>query len=392
MAYSILSFVAGLFNLAIGSLAHSLNFFAELDYSQSREYLIGTALVVVLIGTACWLLRRPTKFQDTRLLTGAIAAVLALAVVDFIAGQGMRGHYNRAASADTPFTSALEQSGLVPANGNIDRNVLIVMVESLGVPVGNPEMQQLLFAQYQNADLQSQFEITSGETVFYNSTTAGEIRELCGRWGDYFDLVDTKDSSCLPARLAANGVQTWAYHSFVGDFFERSQWYPNIGFTNMVFRDDLVRGGSNLCGGVFPGACDRDVPSQIAAQLKSGEAPQLVYWLTVNSHLPVPLGNNLDVEECERISPKLAAEYPMICRQFAIWDSIDSALVREITAADFPPTDILIVGDHMPPYYDRYNRQQFAPDRVPWLALKWRSKVSDQPQDGSLPLIAAAKP
>ena len=35
-------------------------------------------------------------------------------------------------------------------------------------------------------------------------------------------------------------------------------------------------------------------------------------------------------------------------------------------------TDILIVGDHMPPYFDRHDRSQFAPDRVPWLLLKWK--------------------
>jgi hypothetical protein len=88
--------------------------------------------------------------------------------------------------------------------------------------------------------------------------------------------------------------------------------------------------------------------------------------------LPVPPGRNLDVDHCERISARLAADYPMICRQFAIWDALDAALVREITAPDFPPTDILIVGDHMPPYFDRYDRRQFAPDRVPWLLLRWK--------------------
>jgi hypothetical protein len=26
----------------------------------------------------------------------------------------------------------------------------------------------------------------------------------------------------------------------------------------------------------------------------------------------------------------------------------------------------------MPPYFDRYDRRQFAPDRVPWLLLRWK--------------------
>jgi phosphoglycerol transferase MdoB-like AlkP superfamily enzyme len=174
--------------------------------------------------------------------------------------------------------------------------------------------------------------------------------------------------------LARGGAQTTAYHSFDGQFFDRDKWYPNIGFDKQLFRSELSKGGAEACGGVFPGVCDRDVPRQLAAHLKAANKPQFVYWLTVNTHLPVPERNNLDTENCERVSPKLASEYPMICRQIAIWDAIDAAMVKEITAADFPPTDILLVGDHMPPYFDRKSRTQFAPDRVPWLLLKWRGE------------------
>lgn len=66
----------------------------------------------------------------------------------------------------------------------------------------------------------------------------------------------------------------------------------------------------------------------------------------------------------------------MICRQFAIFDAIDKALVAEITASDFPEADILIVGDHMPPYYDRHHRSQFDPERVPWLYLRHKGGAS----------------
>ena len=44
----------------------------------------------------------------------------------------------------------------------------------------------------------------------------------------------------------------------------------------------------------------------------------------------------------------------------------------EITAKDFPEADILIVGDHMPPYFDRYHRSQFDPENVPWIYLKYK--------------------
>ena len=113
---------------------------------------------------------------------------------------------------------------------------------------------------------------------------------------------------------------------------------------------------------------------ELAAKLKEADKPQFIYWLTVNSHLPVPYGGNLDADDCACLSAKLAAEFPMICRQAAIWDAIDKALVKEMTAPDFPATDILIVGDHMPPYFRRKSRMQFAADTVPWLLLRWRTQ------------------
>ena len=370
ITYSILGFIAGLLSLSIVSLLYSLKFFAEIKPTQSADYMVGGGLLVGIIVLAFWMNRRDQAFADLRLVILGIAATVGLAHVDVQMGKGMRGHYARAAEAGTPFVSAGQNSGFaaVPFDGS--RNLMIIVVESLGEPVGNKDMSELLFARYKDAAVTNRYALSTGDTTYFNSTTAAEVRELCGRWGDYYELLDEADASCLPARLAKAGYQTRAYHSFTGGFFERTTWYPNIGFQKSEFAEDLLARGTRECGGVFPGVCDRDVPALIAQDLKAAKGPQFVYWLTVNSHLPVPPGMNLEVDRCERISAGLAENYPMICRQFALWDQLDQAIIKEITAADFPQTDILIVGDHMPPYYDRHHRSQFAPDRVPWLLLK----------------------
>lgn len=370
LTYSVLSFIAGLFNLGVTSLLSSMKFFVEIDPLQSVEYLIGGALVALLMGFAIWCMRRPQGFKSNRMVVIAVASILALAALDVWLGMGMRGHYKRAAVADAPFESAAGQAGFAPSADK--RHLMLVMVESLGEPVDNAEMSRLLFERYKRGALAQRFDLSQGTTTYYNSTTAGEVRELCGRWDDYYELLDQADASCLPARLKEQGYETSAYHSFTGEFFDRSSWYPNIGFGSQTFAEGLIEQGVRPCGGVFPGACDRDVPALLAEQLKEAERPQFIYWLTLNSHLPVPPGRNLEVDHCEIVSAKLAAEYPMICRQFAIWDAVDAALVKEISHPDFPPTDILIVGDHMPPYFDRHHRRQFAPDRVPWLMLRWK--------------------
>ncbi len=380
MVYSVLSFIAGLFNLALSSLIHSIRFFLEINPSQSAEYLAGAVLLLGIFGLALRVIRREQGFDDSRLVFLAIIAAFSFAGIDKWMGQDMRGHYNRVAVEGTLFTAASAQTGFgIVATGE-QRHLMLIMVESLGTPIGNAEMDRLLFARFDSEEVRQRFELSSGETTYYSSTTAGEIRELCGRWGDYFDVLEARDDSCLPAQLAQQGYETRAYHSFTGAFFDRSLWYPNIGFEKSEFAEQIfARGGVRECGGVFPGVCDRDVPAMLAQDLKAADEPQFVYWLTVNSHLPVPPGMNLDVDNCEEVSPLLARDYPMICRQFALWDQMERAIISEITAADFPATDILIVGDHMPPYFDRHHRSQFAPDSVPWLMLKW--KGNDRPVD-----------
>ncbi len=379
--YSVLDLIAGIFNLEIRSLIHSFRFLMEINPTQSTEYVVVSCLVIGLCAIAWLATKRDTAFSDWRLVPASIVLALGLAGVDLWMGERMRGHYARSAYADSPFESAMVSSDAerIAISGN--RNLVIVMVESLGLPSGNDEMDRLLFSRFNDPAVARRFASTRGTSLYYNSTTAAEVRELCGYWGDYHELLDGSDASdCLPARMSTAGYSTTAYHSFTGSFFERDTWYPLIGFGQRRFGEQLQSGGAQFCGGVFPGACDRDVPRQLGEQLKVGDDPQLIYWLTVNSHLPVPLGSNLEVDECARLSKSLAEEFPMICRQFALWDSIEVALLDEILADDFPPSDILIVGDHMPPYVDARHRSQFAPDRVPWLHLRWKGGPGETAQ------------
>lgn len=374
MTWSVLKFVGGLFNLSLSSLLYSLQFFAEIKPGNSIDYIAAAAAIVVILGLAWTLLRRDMNFTRPLYLLGAIGLCVGLAATDIWMGKDMRGHYFRSAPAGAAFASATGDSGFaLRADGK--RHLVLIMVEAMGVPRNNSEMERLLFAPLtDNAVVQARYDFKRGNVPYYNSTTAGEIRELCGRWGDYYDLLDRKDTACLPAKLAKQGYATHAMHSFTGTFFKRSTWYPNIGFQTREFGDSMQKLGAEKCGGVFPGACDRHIPRQIAAKLKAAKKPTLLYWLTLNSHLPVPAGLNLNADKCERISPTLAAEFPQICRQFAIYHDIQTALASEISAADFPDADILLVGDHMPPYFDRHHRTQFDPEHVPYLYLRHKDK------------------
>lgn len=371
MVYSALSFVSALFNLSLASLTHSLRFAAELSPSASIEYLVCGGAVLATVVVAWFLLRRPSVLQRPLWITVAATATIFAASLDHTMAQGNRGSYKRTPIAGAPFTSATERSGLA-ALATGERHVLMVMVEAMGQP-SDPGLRSRLTQLWARPEVRARYEVTTGETLFYGSTTNGEMRELCGRWGEYDDVLERRDPSCLPAVLAARGYNSEAWHSFNGNFFDRTDWYPNVGFEEMRFAADLVRGGADRCAGVFPGACDRDVPRQIGAALRGAREPQFIYWLTVNSHLPVPESDTLRTEECETFDAELAEEYPMTCRLMQLWDQTGQSLAAEIAAEGFPATDILIVGDHIPPFFDRHHRNQFEPDRVPWILLRPRA-------------------
>jgi hypothetical protein len=372
--WSTMKFISGLFSLSISSLVYSVRFFAEIKPSNSMHYLIAGAAIVLILGAAWKLLRRDTNFSTSWMIIAAGLSFFALTALDIFIGRDMRGHYFREAPAGALFGSATQRSGFaLRADGK--RNLMLVMMESMGIPSKNPEMQKLLFAGYLNSSVvRDRYDIIRGTSPFYNSTTTGEIRELCGHWGDYYEYMNKSNKGCMPFQLQQKGYSTQAVHSFTGDMFKRENWYPHVGFQKMEFQDDLIKDGAENCGGVFPGACDRDVPKLLAKKLKDAKGPTFLYWLTLNSHLPVPSGLNLNVDKCAEFSPFLAAEFPQACRQYLIYRDIETAMVKEITAEDFPDTDILFVGDHMPPYFDRHDRIQYDAENVPWLYLKRKVK------------------
>lgn len=368
MIFSALAFVSSLFNLTILSLVFTFQFASELSPSASVEYVACGVAVVATFLLAWWLLRRPTTLVRPTRMIAAAALTLIAASADVAMSQGARGSYKRTPEAGAYFTSAVQKSGLERfATG--DRHLVVIMVEAMGLPSDRALRRQLVDLWARPA-VRARYSVTEGNSLFYGSTTNGEMRELCGRWAEYAEVMERRDAGCLPARLRARGYQTQALHSFNGTFFERSVWYPNIGFQSTRFAPELVQAGAERCPGVFVGACDRDVPSQLAKTLKSARQPQFLYWLTVNSHLPVVESEALHTEECASFDSKLAAEFPMTCRLMKLYDETGRSLAGEITADDFPDADILIVGDHIPPFFDRYHRDQFEPDRVPWILLR----------------------
>jgi hypothetical protein len=373
VAHLLISFIARMFNMAVAMIASVIGLMFDLNLAASPEYLGGAALLTVTCVLALWLLRRPADLSGTAWTAAAVAATLTFAAADFALSRDTMGSYTRLAPEDAPFTSASSQADLLKlADGRT--NVMLVVVEAMGQPT-DPALRRKLAAMWDRPELADRFEIMHGETAFYGSTTSGEVRELCGRWGNYPEILQD-DPGCLPAVLAKRGYRTTSYHSFVSDFFDRERWYPLIGIQHSVFGPELVARGAQVCKNVFPGACDRDVAGLLAKELAQANGPQFVYWLTLNSHLPVVANRQLGTENCRQLGPALDEELPMVCRLFALWQQTADALMAEVSRPDFPPTHILIVGDHMPPFTHQGSRLQFDPAHVPWVLLRYKDTQS----------------
>ncbi|MDE8652965.1 sulfatase-like hydrolase/transferase [Novosphingobium album (ex Liu et al. 2023)] len=376
MAYLVISFIARMFNMAVTMILSVIGLVFDMNPQASIEYVAGAALLLLILGTGLWLLRQPSDFRRPRWLFAAVGATLLLTGGDYAISKDAMGSYARTDPHGAPFSSASSQAGFAAlADGKT--NLLLIVVEAMGEP-RDPALRARLDAFWMRPELAGRYEMIHGTTPYFGSTTSGEIRELCGHWGNY-DRIRAPQPDCLPALLARQGYRTTSYHAFEPEFFDRSRWYPLIGFQRMVFGQELLDHGAGLCPNVFPGACDRSVPGFIRRQLETAKQPQFIYWLTLNSHLPIVENKALGTEHCEGLGAKFDGDFPMICRLFSIWGHTADALVKEIGRPDFPPTDILIVGDHMPPFTQQRSRLQFDAERVPWILLRHRAAKAGTP-------------
>jgi len=377
MALMLASFIARMFNMNVTMLMSVAPLVLGINPFASPEYVMGVALQLLTLAGACWLLRFRSDFAASKWLIAGIALALVAAGGDYAKSRAAMGSYARFPSTDAPFSSATKQADLLSlADGKT--NIMLVMVEAMGEP-HNPALRARFDRIWMRPELAQKYELTRGSTQYYGSTTSGEMRELCQRWGNYPEITKA-DPNCLPWLFAKRGYETTSFHAFHSNFFERFRWYPFIGFERSVFGDHLLKHGARFCPNVFGGACDTDIPPIIAQKLKASSKPQFIYWLTLNSHLPIVENRELRTEDCSRLGGNMDEDFPMVCRLFAVWEDTADALIRTINRPDFPPTDILIVGDHMPPLTHQASRLQFEPDRVPWILLKSRAATKRNAQ------------
>jgi len=249
-------------------------------------------------------------------------------------------------------------------------NVVLVLVESWG-SAHDLALRQAIVEPFSDPALQARYNVLHGTMPFAGPTTSGEKRELCqSRMGMDFDQgTQAQLERCVPARMHRAGYRTLAVHGFSGDFYDRKDWYPRLGFDDMWFHDRLHAAGLPDCPGPFTGSCDNAVAQWIGERLREpGSSPLFVHWVTLNSHLPIvnpPVLKSpasCDVSPATRNDPQICSWYQLV--------AVVSHSVHDLALMPLGrPTIFVVIGDHAPPFNKDSERGQFSQDVVPYVML-----------------------
>jgi hypothetical protein len=197
--------------------------------------------------------------------------------------------------------------------------------------------------------------------------------------------VKDRGSSCLPNQLKSNGYTTIALHDFLGGMFEREEWYPKVGFDRKLFGDEIIKTTHRSCGAVFRGACDADlapVIADVSRQAARTGKPRIIYWLTLNTHIPVAPNEAMIDFHCTLENNGFGV--PRVCRMAELWHDVFTVVAKIARDPAIGPADILVVGDHAPPLWSKRGRAEFEPGQVAWFRLQPRKDVAGGPAQEAL--------
>lgn len=346
--------------------------------------IVGTDVVSIRLATGHFPLSSLSETSMDELNTGRDSIVLLARVPLFRLMRlekidaANRAKEMRGMGKQTPVlgatAAAIQAAGIFSTDNHPLPNLVVVVVESWGLANDAP-LRQALVQPYFEPDVLSKYEVIQGTAPFYGSTVAGEARELCGTSIGYYlmDAPATELKGCLPDRLAAIGYRPVAVHGMIGFMFSRNRWYKTIGFQETWFHTALKRQGLHDCIGAFVGTCDADIAAWIGRRLdQSASRPYFIHWMTLNSHLPVPvptpLSNPAPCEASFSVTPGTA-----LCSWYQLIDNVQRSVVQMATGNLQRPTLFVIVGDHMPPFGNLDVRNRFSHSDVPYVVLVPRS-------------------
>ena len=254
------------------------------------------------------------------------------------------------------------------------RKLLLIVAESWGMPKSDAlladQILPLSAIAGENNPLQS---IRVGSIKAIGTTAMAEFRELCGKLPTKLNLHEIsreRIGDCLPNRLSDRGYKTIAVHGAAMSMYDRNYSYPAFGLKKLLFLDQLASQLKARCHS-FPGLCDNEVADVVRQQFE-GDGPVFVYWLSLNSHLPYD-DRDLTRDRSDRCRAILPENYSSaLCNYHQLHIQFFEGLARILVSDAMKGADVLVVGDHAPPFYDQFSRDQFEDNQVSYVHIRVR--------------------
>lgn len=258
------------------------------------------------------------------------------------------------------------------AGGDVPERIVLVVVESLG-KYTHADLNDLQWGAFDAEALRRRYDVQIGSIPQAGSTVKGEIRELCGALSASVrpdpSLLPVED--CLPQLLGRRGYRTVALHGFRREMFARWNWYPALGFDEILFDEEIAAAvaAGRRCGTAFNGVCDADVWSLIEGRLRADPLPLFVYWLTLNAHSPISASDAAASDlDCARSA--ITVEHDELCTLLRLHDVVLDRIARTALTNELPSTAFIVVGDHPPSLFGAREQRYVVPDSVPY-AILW---------------------
>ena len=235
---------------------------------------------------------------------------------------------------------------------------------------------------YLQKSLNPNYTLTFNTTSFTGSTTYGEMRELLNSYGSYRYFIDNKSDikgkiSSIFDIKSVNKYNTIACHSYSGAMFYRKKWWKNIGIKNVYFSEDIMSENINksiLNNETSFSSVNDEVSYDFISKKSLGNGKVFAYLLTVNTHLPFRYEYNNGTLEGfkltnDKISKGLFSNYSrnVSHQQKRIFQQI-AYFISKINTYSWD--EVLIVGDHPPPFPDIIDRKLFSQKAVPYFFIK----------------------
>lgn len=366
--------VSLMFRLAPLDLVAAIQFASRVHFFESSLYVWLIGILVVNSTAILWLLKDRARLMEAN-IAALVGAAFVFLGVDYVSNVSPYFTFGTLLGRNQPVVTAGEASGFSDVAGKNGRNVVYVIVESMGY-LNDPVARDLIASPLNSPAVQERYVVTSGHSGYYGSTTNGEMRELCDTRTPYQELTKDLAGQCLPAQLHRRGYETLAFHGFSGEMFGRTGWYPVLGFDHAAFSENLLPKLKRTCGSAFPGACDTDIATVISAEAAKTTKPKLIYWLTLNTHIPVAPGFAITNFNCESAESRIVFQRPQVCRMGELWHDLFDSIAKLALDPAIGPAEIMIVGDHAPPLWSRGGRERFMPGQVAWYRLTPKSRDS----------------